>query len=410
MFTKVERLISLRNLKPKKKEGFLKVISIFSFLGIMLGVMILIIVMSVMNGFRTELTNKVIGFNPHIVVKPYSQPIDKSFKDLLKKKYENFKISNSFSGEGVVMNESNVKGILIKGIEKEKDYNLEFIKNNLIDGKFKNFSKNKVIVGKELAINLDVVVGDTIKLMSSAFINTPIGGVPKQENFKIAGVFSSGFFEFDQNVIFVTLEDSLSLFDKSEKDLILEINLDQPLQADFYREEIEKLNENFFVFSWSDLNKSFFSALKMERNIMFIILTLIIIVAAFNIISGLTILIKNKTKEIAIFKTLGLSNNSITKSFFLTGFTIGFLASVTGVILGILFSSFIEEIRFFVSTTFNLEIFPADIYFLDELPSEIDPASIMIIFLFSILITALASFFPAKIISRMSVTKALKYE
>ncbi len=410
MFTKAERLISLRNLKPKKKEGFLKVISIFSFLGIMLGVTILIIVMSVMNGFRTELTNKVIGFNPHIVIKPYSQPIDSSFRKLLKQKYKNFKISNSFSGEGVIMVEDNVKGILIKGVDKEKDYNLEFIKNSLIDGKYEDFSKGKIIIGKELAINLGVVVGDKIKLMSSAFINTPIGGVPKQENFYIAGVFSSGFFEFDQNAIFITLNDSLSLFDKTEKDLTLEINLDEPLKADFYRSEIERLNENLFVFSWSDLNKSFFSALKMERNIMFIILTLIIIVAAFNIISGLTILIKNKTKEIAILKTLGISSKSITKSFFLTGFTIGFFASITGVILGVLFSNFIEEIRFFISSTFNLEIFPADIYFLDELPSEINPVSIIIIFLFSILVTAIASFFPAKIISKMSVTKALKYE
>ena len=152
--------------------------------------------------------------------------------------------------------------------------------------------------------------------MSSTFINTPLGGVPLQQNFEIAGVFNSGFYEFDQNVVFIGLNDALSLFDKTEKDLSLEINLNKPLQADFYKKEIEEMNESFYVYSWADLNKSFFSALKMERNIMFIILTLIIIVAAFNIISGLTILIKNKTKEIAIFKTLGLSKNSIIKSFF----------------------------------------------------------------------------------------------
>ena len=246
--------------------------------------------------------------------------------------------------------------------------------------------------------------------MSSTFINTPLGGIPLQQNFEIAGVFNSGFYEFDQNVVFIGLNDALSLFDKTEKDLSLEINLNKPLKADFYKKEIEEMNESFYVYSWADLNKSFFSALKMERNIMFIILTLIIIVAAFNIISGLTILIKNKTKEIAIFKTLGLSKNSIIKSFFLTGFTIGLLASISGVILGVIFSFYIEEIRFFISSTFNLEIFPADIYFLDELPSEINPISIGIIFIFSILITALASFFPAKVISKMNVTKALKYE
>ncbi len=409
MFNKVERLISLRNLKPKKKEGFLKVISAFSFLGIMLGVSILIIVMSVMNGFRNDLTNKILGFNPHIIVKPYSAEINQSFKSRLKEEYKEFKITESFGGEAVIMKNDLVKGVFVKGVDGSKE-NLKFIKDNLIDGNFKDFKQGKIILGKQLAINLNVVVGDKISLMSSNFISTPLGGLPKQENFEIAAVFSSGFFEFDQGIIFLNLKDSLFFFDKTEKDLSLEIKLDDPLKADFYKKKIEKISENYYVYSWVDLNKSFFGALKLERNIMFIILTLIIIVAAFNIISGLTILIKNKTKEIAIFKTLGLSNKSITKSFFLTGFTIGFLASITGVFLGVVFSFYVEDIRFFISSTFNLEIFPEDIYFLDELPSEINPISILIIFLFSIFITALASFFPAKVVSNMNTIKALKYE
>ena len=409
MFNKVERLISLRNLKPKKKEGFLKVISAFSFLGIMLGVSILIIVMSVMNGFRNDLTNKILGVNPHIIVKPYSAEINQSFKSRLKEEHKEFKITESFGGEAVIMKNDLVKGVFVKGVDGSKE-NLKFIKDNLIDGNFKDFKQGKIILGKQLAINLNVVVGDKISLMSSNFISTPLGGLPKQENFEIAAVFSSGFFEFDQGIIFLNLKDSLFFFDKTEKDLSLEIKLDDPLKADFYKKKIEKISENYYVYSWVDLNKSFFAALKLERNIMFIILTLIIIVAAFNIISGLTILIKNKTKEIAIFKTLGLSNKSITKSFFLTGFTIGFLASITGVFLGVVFSFYVEDIRFFISSTFNLEIFPEDIYFLDELPSEINPISILIIFLFSIFITALASFFPAKVVSNMNTIKALKYE
>ena len=410
MFNKVERLISSRNLKPKKKEGFLKVISIFSFLGIMLGVAILIIVMSVMNGFRNDLTNKILGFNPHIVIKPYSSNIDESFKINLKQKYKNFEITESFGSEAVIMNNELVKGIFVKGIEDKNINNFEFIEKNLIDGDLTNFKEGRIILGKELAIDLGVVVGDKINLMSSAFITTPLGGIPRQDNFKVAAVFSSGFFEFDQSVAFLNLKDSLLFFNKTKDDLDLQIKLKDPLKADFYKKEIEKINENYYVYSWADLNKSFFGALKLERNIMFIILTLIIIVAAFNIISGLTILIKNKTKEIAIFKTLGLSNKSITKSFFLTGFTIGFLATITGIILGVIFSFYIEEIRFFISSTFDLEIFPQDIYFLDKLPSEINPISIMIIFLFSTLVTALASFFPAKAVSKMETIKALKYE
>ena len=409
MFNKVERLISSRNLKPKKKEGFLKVISIFSFLGIMLGVAILIIVMSVMNGFRNDLTNKIIGFNPHIVIKPYSSDIDQSFKLKLKREYQYFKITETFGGEAVVVNNNLVKGVFVKGINKKSE-NIKSIENNLIDGNLQEFKAGKIILGKQLAINLGVVVGDSINLMSSAFISTPMGGLPMQESFEIVAVFSSGFYEFDQGVVFLNLNDSLSFFDKTEKDLNLEIKLDDPLKADFYKKKIEVINENYYVYSWTDLNKSFFAALKLERNIMFIILTLIIIVAAFNIISGLTILIKNKTKEIAIFKTLGLSNQSITKSFFLTGFTIGFLASIAGVIFGVIFSFYIEDIRFFISSTFNLEIFPEDIYYLDKLPSEINPISILIIFLFSIIVTAVASFFPAKAVSKMDTIKALKYE
>ena len=410
MFTKAERLISFRNLKPKKKEGFLKIISIFSFLGIMLGVAILIIVMSVMNGFRNNLTDKILGFNPHIIIKPYSQNISDSFKIKLKKKYKDFIITESFSSEGVIMNNDLAKGILLKGIQSEKDENLSFIKNSIIDGNFNGLKQGEILLGKELAIILGVTVGDKVNILSPTFLNTPLGGIPKQDNFKISGVFSSGFFEFDQSVVFLNLEESLSFFDKTLDEINLEINLINPLKADFYKKEIEKINENYYVYSWSDLNKSFFNALKLERNIMFIILTLIIIVAAFNIISGLTILIKNKTKEIAILKTLGLSSGSITKSFFLTGFTIGFLASITGVILGILFSLYVEDIRYFISTVFNLEIFPAEIYFLDELPSEINPVSIFIIFIFSIIISALASFFPAKVISKMNTIRALKYE
>ncbi len=408
MFSKVERLVSLRNLKPKKKEGFLKVISVFSFLGIMLGVAVLIIVMSVMNGFRTDLTNKIIGFNPHIIVKPYVDSIDVNFKSKLQSINQNFKITDSFNGEAVVMTNDYVKGIYIKGIDNENG--LQPFKKSLIEGDFRNLKKGKIVLGKQLAINLDVVVGDNINLMSSALINTPLGGVPKQEIFQIIGIFSSGFYEFDQNIVFLTLEDTLSFFDKTEKDQILEIYLKDPLKADFYKKDIEMISENFYVYSWSDLNKSFFGALKVERNVMFVILTLIIIVAAFNIISGLTILIKNKTKEIAILKTLGLSNLSITKSFFLTGFTIGFFASIAGVFLGVVFSFYLEEIRFFISTTFNLEIFPPDVYFLDKMPSEINPTSIFIIFIFSIIVTALTSFFPARAISKMDTIRGLKYE
>ena len=410
MFTKAERLISFRNLRPKKKEGFLKIISIFSFLGIMLGVAVLIIVMSVMNGFKTDLTKKILGLNPHIVIQPNGYKIDEDFTKKLIENFEEIEVSKSYFGEGIVIINNNAKGVILKGIDKREKNIKEFFENYTSKGNVKNFKTNNVFIGSELAFNLGLEEGDSISLMSSAFISTPFGSLPKQENFKVAGVFSTGFLEFDQNFIFLNLQDTLSLFNKQNNDLNLEIYLKNPLEANSYKKEIQKINYNYFIYTWSDLNKSLFSALKVERNVMFIILSLIIVVAAFNIISGLTILIKNKTKEIAILKTLGFSNESIKKTFFLTGLTIGFFATISGIILGILFSLNIEKIRIFLLTVFNFEIFPSDIYFLEKLPSEINANSILVIFFISLIISAIASYLPAMRISKMNTFRALRYE
>ena len=410
MFTKIERIISSRNLRPKKKEGFLKIISIFSFLGIMLGVAILIIVMSVMNGFKKDLTNKILGLNPHVVIEPNNFQIDNSYISRLKKDFEDITISKSYSGEGIVISNDKAKGVILKGIDKNEKNTLEFFENFTTQGDLNNFNSNKVFIGSELAFNLKLKKGDTINLMTSSFVGTPLGNLPKQENFELAGIFNTGFIEFDQNIIFINIQDALSIFNKDERDQNIEIYLKDPLKANFYKENIQKINENFFIYTWSDFNKSLFSALKVERNVMFIILSLIIVVAAFNIISGLTILIKNKTKEIAILKTLGFSNQSIKKTFFLTGLTIGFFATLSGIILGILFSVNIEKIRILLSKVFDLEIFPSDIYFLEELPYEINLYSIIIIFFISLLISAIASYLPAKKISKMNTFRALRYE
>ena len=410
MFTKAERLISYRNLRPKKKEGFLKIISIFSFLGIMLGVAILIIVMSVMNGFKTDLTKKILGLNPHIVIQPNSFKIDKKFIFKIKESFQEVSLSKSYSGEGIIISNNNAKGVILKGIDKNEKNTLKFLNTYVSNGKLSNFNPNNVLIGSELAFNHNLKEGDNLSLMSSAFVATPMGNLPKQQNFRIAGIFNTGFLEFDQNIVFLNIDDALAIFDKEKGDQNLEIYLENPLKANIYKDKIQKFNQNYFIYTWSDLNRSLFSALKVERNVMFIILSLIVVVAAFNIISGLTILIKNKTKEIAILKTLGLSNNSIKKIFFLTGLTIGFFSTICGIILGILFSLNIEKIRLFLSAVFNLEIFPSDIYFLDKLPSEVNFNSILIIFIISMIISAIASYLPAMKISKMSTFRALKYE
>ena len=411
MISKVERTIAFRYLKPKKKEGFLKVISIFSFTGIALGVAILIIVMSVMSGFRTELINKILGFNPHIIIKPYDKKINKediNKLDEIKKSIS--RIAFTFSGQGILINRENTTGILVRSYLQNDIDKIDLIKNGIIDGSLNSFNKNTISIGKELAISMDLLVGDEITLMSTSNLQTPFGNLPLQEKFKISSIFSTGLAEFDQNVIFIPFENANSLFETSDMDINLEIFLNKPDKVQLIKQNVQKIFSNHYVYTWEDLNKSFFGALKVERNVMFIILTLIIIVAAFNIISGLTILVKNKTKEIAILRTLGISKTSIAKVFFIIGFTIGFLATITGVTIGILFSYYIEEIRVLITSIFNIRLFPEEIYFLSQMPSEINLGYIIIISLFSLLITFLATIFPSLSAAKLDPIKALKYE
>ena len=411
MISKIERTIAFRYLKPKKKEGFLKVISIFSFTGIALGVAILIIVMSVMNGFRTELTNKILGFNPHIIVKSYEKKInreDNNKLDVLKDSI--LRTSFTFSGQGILINRENTTGILVRSYLRDDIHEIDLINKGIIDGSLNSFNKNTISIGKELAISLNLIVGDQITLMSTSNLQTPFGNLPLQEKFTISSVFSTGLAEFDQNVVFIPFENANSLFELSDEDLDLEIFLKKPDKVQLIKEKVQNLFNDHYVYSWADLNKSFFGALKVERNVMFIILTLIIIVAAFNIISGLTILVKNKTKEIAILRTLGVSKTSVAKIFFLVGFTIGFFATITGVTIGLLIAYYIEEIRILITTIFNIRLFPEEIYFLSQMPSEINLGYIIIISFFSLLITFLATIFPSLSAARLDPVKALKYE
>ena len=411
MISKIERIIAFRYLKPKKKEGFLRVISIFSFTGIALGVAILIIVMSVMNGFRTELINKILGFNPHIIVKPYDKKISKNDLNNLKGLKEDItRTAFTFSGQGILINRENTTGILVRSYLQNDIDKIDLIRKGIIDGSLNSFNNNTISIGKELAISLDLIVGDEITLMSTSNLQTPFGNLPLQEKFTISSVFSTGLVEFDQNVIFMPFENANSLFELSDMDMDLEIFLNKPEKVQLVKEKVQKIFSDHYVYSWIDLNKSFFGALKVERNVMFIILTLIIIVAAFNIISGLTILVKNKTKEIAILRTLGVSKTSVAKIFFLVGFTIGFFATITGVTIGILFSYYIEEIRVLITTIFNIRLFPEEIYFLSQMPSEINLGYIIIISFFSLLITFLATIFPSLSAARLNPVKALKYE
>ena len=410
MISTLEKEITFRYLKTKKKDGFLNIISIFSFIGISLGVAVLIIVMSVMNGFRTELINKIVGFNPHVTVKPYGNSIniDKINNHELEKISEDLVFSNS--GEGIIISKEYTKGIVLRGYNEKDFIKLNVVTKGQLTGDANNLNQNNISIGRELSFDLDLNIGDKISIMSPSGIETIIGNLPKQEVFIVSSIFESGLADFDRNIAFVNLDKLDNFFDYKKEDRNLEIYLKNPSNITDVKIIVKKIFNDEFVYTWADMNSSLFSALKVERNVMFIILSLIIVVAAFNIISGLTILVKNKTRDIAILKSIGVLNKSITKIFFLVGVTIGTTATIFGIFLGVMFSFYIENIREFLSSAFNISLFPEEIYFLSKMPTEINPTSILIISACSIGITIIVSIYPAIKASKLDPVQGLKYE
>ena len=410
MISTLEKEITFRYLKTRKKDGFLNIISIFSFIGISLGVAVLIIVMSVMNGFRTELISKIVGFNAHVTVKPYENSIslDKLDDNNLKLISKDLIFSNS--GEAIVISKDYTKGLVLRGYSSKNFPKLDVVKKGKLIGESNQLLENSISIGKELSFNLGLNIGDRVSIMSPVGIETIIGSLPKQETFIISSIFDSGLADFDANIAFINLDTLENFFNLDKGKRNLEIYLNNPSNIDEIKNQIQKIFNNEFVYTWADMNSSLFSALKVERNVMFIILSLIIIVAAFNIISGLTILVKNKTRDIAILKSIGVLNKSIIKIFFLVGIIIGTTATFFGIFLGVMFSLYIENLREFLSNTFDISLFPEEIYFLSTMPSEINPKSIFIISLCSIFITIIVSIFPAIKASKLDPVKGLKYE
>ena len=409
MISKLEKEVVFRFLKTKKKDGFINIISIFSFIGISLGVAVLIIVMSVMNGFRGELIGKIVGFNAHAVVNPSSNQLDRNYykkydiKELIKS------VNFSNDAEGVLINKNLTKGLLLKGYLNKDFKNLDIVKNFFFEG-INELAENSISIGKDLSFKLDLDIGDKVAIMSPSGVHTLVGTLPKQEIFEITSIFDSELKDFNENVAYINLIALESLFNKDKNERFLEFYFHNPKNIELNKKKLKKIFKEEYVYTWSDLNKSLFSALKVERNVMFIILSLIIIVAAFNIISGLTILVKNKTRDIGILKSIGVQNYSIKKIFFLIGFIIGTTATLFGVLLGTLFSIYIENFRQLLSSIFNVSLFPEEIYFLSTLPSEINIQSIFLISFCSILITIIVSIYPASKASKLDTVETLKYE
>ena len=409
MISNLEKEITLRYLKTRKKDGFLNVITIFSFIGISLGVAVLIIVMSVMNGFRSDLIKKINGFNSHATIQSYNGQfnLNKIDNSNLVSQIDGVIISNN--GEGIIIKEKISKGILLRGYKKDDFKNLNIVKNKDFSGS-KILNKKGISISREMGYDLGLDIGDKLSLVFSSFEDTIIGSLPKQKTFQITSFYNSGFNDFDKNIAFINIEDLENQLNLKPDSRFLEVYFKDPTDIKKIKNDLARLFPNELIYTWSDLNKPLFSALKVERNVMFIILSLIIVVAAFNIISGLTILVKNKTREIAILKSIGVKNKSIRKIFFLVGFIIGLSSTIFGVILGIIFSIYIENIRQFISNLFNITLFPEEIYFLSTMPYELDFKSIFLISICSIISTCLVSLFPAIKASKLDTIKSLKYE
>ena len=406
MISKLEKEVALRFLKTKKKDGFINVISIFSFIGISLGVAVLIIVMSVMNGFRSELIDKIVGYNAHAVVKTYDE---KLILDKIKNQKSIKKVIFSNEGEAVLLNKDLAKGLLLKGYLNKDFEKLDITLNNKYIGS-QILKNNSISIGKELSLELNLDIGDKVAIMSPSGVQTIVGTLPKQEVFEIISIFDTGLSDYNRNIAYINLLTLETLFNYDYNNRYLEFFFKNPKDIVNHKIYLKEIYENEFVYTWSDLNESLFTALKVERNVMFIILSLIIIVAAFNIISGLTILVKNKTRDIGILKSFGVQNNSIKKIFFIVGFAIGTSATICGVLIGTLFSIYVENIKEFISTIFNVTLFPKEIYFLNTLPSEINIQSIILISFCSIITTIIVSLYPAVKASKLDTVKTLKYD
>tara|TARA_A100000164_G_scaffold300643_1_gene275623 strand:+ start:369 stop:1598 length:1230 start_codon:yes stop_codon:yes gene_type:complete len=409
LISNLEKKIVFTYLKSRKRDGFLNIISIFSFVGIGLGVAVLIIVMSVMNGFRNELISKIVGFSSHATIQSYNQPID--LNKLNKSSFiENVKLHVlSNNGESIIINKDNTKGIHMRGY-LDKDFgNLELVNSKNFNGN-KSLPEKSISIGNELSFLLDVKIGDKLTIMTPSGIETILGKLPSQKTFLISSIYNTGIIDFDSNVVFINLNDLEGLLQLDNNNRNVEVYFNDYKEINFLKKELEKIFPDEYIYTWADINKSLFSALKVERNVMFIIMSLIIIVAAFNIISGLTIFVKNKTREIAILKSIGVSSYTIKKIFFLIGFFIGTFATIFGVILGVLFSIYIEKIRILLSTFLNLNLFPEEIYFLSKMPSEINIESVLLISLCSIFVTCLVSVYPASKASKLDPARGLQYD
>ena len=409
-----ERFIAFRYLGSKRKEGLISVIAWFSLIGIALGVATLIIVMSVMNGFRAELLNRILGLNGHITVYDRQAPI-KDFNQLALRIGEIpsvLYVTPQIQGQAMIMIDGKATGVLIRGLDPLIMQNKSLISKNIVAGKLKEFGNGAdVVIGKRLADRIGVTPGDKVLLISPTSSTTAFGNMPRIKAFKVAAVFNVGMYEYDSTFAYLPLRQAQLFFKSGDTVNALEVEIKNPTKVEELREKLERiLSGNRYALDWKQRNSSFFNALKVERNVMFLILTLIILVAAFNIISSMIMLVYDKTSSIAILRTMGASRAAITRIFFLSGSIVGFVGTAAGLVLGVVFCLNIESIRGLMESLTGTELFSAEIYFLSKLPAKIDWIEVVYVVAMALFLTFIASMYPAWRASRTEPAEVLRGE
>jgi lipoprotein-releasing system permease protein len=413
-FSAFEWMLSLRYLRARRKEGFISVIAGFSFLGILLGVATLIIVMAVMNGFRKELLDKILGLNGHLLIQPLESPLTdfEAVAERVSKIDGVLLASPVVEGQALASSPFNSAGVLVRGVRGADLARLPSIANKIRQGSLEGFDDGQgVAIGRRLADQLSLRAGDSVTLVAPRGAVTPMGTTPRIKAYKIAAVFEVGMSEYDAAFVFMPLTEAQAYFNRAGDVTAIEVYTDNPDRIDRFRRLItEQAGRPIYMIDWRQRNATFFNALQVERNVMFLILTLIVLVAALNIISGLIMLVKDKGPDIAILRTMGASQGAVMRIFFITGAAIGVVGTLAGFLLGVVICLNIESIRQFISWFTATELFSPELYFLSRLPAEMDVRETTAVVVMALTLSLAATLYPSWRAARLDPVEALRYE